>query len=50
MTTDDLQATPAPPDTKSWFEYAWKLEVNKEAFHDKTIYKSIYGLTDENLE
>jgi hypothetical protein len=24
--TDDIQATPAPPDTKSWFEYAWKLE------------------------
>jgi hypothetical protein len=26
MAEQEIQGTPAPPDTKSWFEYSWKLQ------------------------
>jgi|GEM_PF-2078709 len=26
MAENEIQGTPAPPETKSWFEYSWKLQ------------------------
>ncbi len=35
MLEKEIQATPAPPDTKSWLEYSWKLQQdNPNRFED----------------
>lgn len=47
MAEHEIQGTPAPPETKSWFEYSWKLRQDvPNRFEDAAKFlTTIIGLT-----